>query len=92
MRMPVSFGVDGTISEVHCERSPEITLTLKIAKGSPMTFHMADFRRITASASDSLPVPKLESCKEWPGRQAKVWFHIVQGQEYLGEISKIYFF
>jgi len=89
---PVSFGVDGVISEIDCAHSPEITMTLKIAKGAPMTFHIADFRHIMASAPDGQPIPKLESCKQWPGRQAKVWFRITQGQEYLGEISKIHFF
>jgi hypothetical protein len=85
------MAVDGLISFVDCERSPEITLIMKLSKG-PMTFHIADFRRILSSASDEKSLPKLEGCKQWAGRQAKVWFRVVQGQEYLGEISKIHFF
>jgi tetratricopeptide (TPR) repeat protein len=90
-KIPTSMAVDGLISSVDCERSPEITLIMKLSKG-PMTFHIADFRRILSSASDEKSLPKLEGCKQWAGRQAKVWFRVVQGQEYLGEISKIHFF
>jgi hypothetical protein len=34
----------------------------------------------------------LESCKRWAGRRVKVWFRLVQDKDYLGEISKIYFY
>jgi tetratricopeptide (TPR) repeat protein len=90
VKAPKDMGVDGIISRIDCSRSPEITITLALSKG-PMTFHAADARRISVSAPSEAALPSLERCKEWKGRQAKVWFRIVQGQEYLGEILRIYF-
>ena len=89
--MPHSMGVDGTISAIDCSRSPEITVTLTLSK-APMIFHAADFRRISVSAPSEEALPKLETCKQWTGRQVQVWFRVVQGKDYVGEISKIYFY
>src|SRR6202022_4431205 len=91
MKVPTSVAVDGPISAVDCAHTPEITITLALSKG-PMVLHIADFRRIMASAPDEQSLPKLEGCQQWTRRRVKVWFRIVQGQEYLGEITNIYFF
>jgi hypothetical protein len=88
---PASMGVDGFISVVDCSHGPEITLTLSLVKG-PMSFHVADARRVGISGVSEQATPSVESCKEWMGRRVKVWFRLVQGQEYLGEITRIYFY
>jgi hypothetical protein len=90
IKTPKDMGVDGTISRIDCSRSPEITLTVELSKG-PMTLHAANARRISVSAPSAASLPSLETCPAWKGRHVKVWFRFVQGQEYLGEIGRIYF-
>jgi tetratricopeptide (TPR) repeat protein len=88
---PASMAVDGTILAVDCSRSPEARLTLSLAK-SPMNFHAADLRRVGLSGVSEQATPSPESCRQWAGRRVKIWFRLVQGEEYLGEIMKIYFY
>jgi tetratricopeptide (TPR) repeat protein len=90
LKTPASMAVDGPISAADCTHIPEVTFTLKLSHG-PMTFHIADFTRITVSAPTERSLPKPGSCQAWTGRQVKVWFRPTQGQEYLGEVSTIYF-
>jgi hypothetical protein len=85
-----NVGVDGEISSIDCSHSPEITITLDLSKG-PMILHVRDFRTIAVAAPDVDSMPKLEACEQWKGLQVKAWFHVVQKQPYLGEITKIYF-
>jgi hypothetical protein len=91
LAMPTSMGVDGLISAVNCARAPEITLTLDLVKG-PMIFHTKDARRLSVSGVGSETTPSAESCKDWKGRRVKIWFRLVQEEDYLGEISRIYFY
>jgi hypothetical protein len=85
------MALDGEIVAIDCAHSPEIVVTLKMPKG-PMSFHAADFRRIGVSAASETAVPTLETCRDWKGRRMKIWFHWVQGQDWVGEITKVYFF
>jgi tetratricopeptide (TPR) repeat protein len=88
---PEWMAVDGPIAAIDCSHSPEIAMTLNLAKG-PLSFHVGDFRRVGVSGVSAEATPVLESCKRWAGRRVKVWFRLVQDKDYLGEISKIYFY
>jgi tetratricopeptide (TPR) repeat protein len=88
---PEWMAVDGPIAAIHCEHSPEATITLNLDKG-PLSFHAADLRRVGMSGISQEAVPALETCSQWAGRRVKVWFRGVQGQEYVGELTKIYFY
>jgi hypothetical protein len=37
-------------------------------------------------------VPAISSCKSWAGRNVKIWFRMAQGQGFLGEVTRIYFY
>lgn len=88
---PERMAVDGPIATIDCVHSPEVTITLSLGKG-PLSFHAADFRRVGVSGVSEKAVPGLESCGQWAGRRVKVWFRWVQGQDYVGEITKIHFY
>jgi tetratricopeptide (TPR) repeat protein len=88
---PTWIGVDGPIGTVDCSHSPEITLTLDLGNGS-MSFHAADLRRVGLSGSNERSTPGPESCQQWAGRHVKVWFRLMQGGDYMGEIIKIHFY
>jgi tetratricopeptide (TPR) repeat protein len=88
---PEWMAVDGPIAAIDCGHGPEVTLTLDLAKG-PLSFHAADFERVGTSGMSEAAVPELESCKRWVGRRVKIWFRWIQGQDYVGEITKIHFF
>ncbi len=88
---PEWMAADGVISAVDCSRSPEIMLTMALEKG-PLTLHIRDFEKIGVSGVSPETTPDVESCKSWPGRKMKIRFHFVQGEEYLGEVLKIYFY
>jgi tetratricopeptide (TPR) repeat protein len=88
---PTAMAVDGSILTVDCVHVPEVTLTLSLPK-SAMSFHIVDFGRISVSGASAESTPGIDSCTQWTGRRIKIWFRLVQGQDYLGEISKIYFF
>jgi hypothetical protein len=88
---PASMAVDGAISAADCSLSPEVRLTLSLAKG-PMSFRAADLRRVGLSGVSEQSTPSPESCRQWAGRRVKIWFRLAPGDDYLGEIIKIYFY
>jgi tetratricopeptide (TPR) repeat protein len=88
---PEWMALDGEIVAVECGRGNEVTITLTMPKG-PMGFHAADFRRVGVSGPSEGAVPTLQSCRAWKGRRVKIWFRWVQGQDWVGEITKVYFF
>jgi len=88
---PEWMALDGEIVGVECGRGTEVTITLNMPKG-PMGFHAKDFRRVGVSGASEAAVPEIEGCKQWKGRRVKVWFRWVQGQDWVGEITKVYFF
>jgi hypothetical protein len=79
------------IGWTDCDKKPEITLSLNLEKG-PMDFHVADFGSIGVSGVSAASVPGMETCKQWSGRRVKVWFRLAQGKDYLGEVTRIYFY
>ena len=89
--LPAAMAVDGSILAAECSAGAEAKLTLNLARG-PMSFHAGDLRRVGLSGVSEQLTPGPESCQQWTGRRVKIWFRLVQGEEYLGEISKIYFY
>ena len=88
---PEWMAVDGVIAGIDCSHSPEVVMTLNLGKG-PLSFHARDFRRVGVSGVSEETTPGVETCRQWAGRRVKIWFRWVQGQEWVGEITKIYFF
>jgi hypothetical protein len=88
---PDWMALDGEIIAVDCAHAPEVTITLAMPKG-PMAFHAKDFRRVGVSGVSAAAVPGMESCQKWTGRHVKLWFQWVQGQDYVGEITRTYFY
>jgi Tfp pilus assembly protein PilF len=88
---PAWVAVDGVIAAIDCGHSPEVTLTLHLAKG-PLSFHVRDLRRIGVSGVSEQTTPALETCKDWAGRPVKIWLRLVPDKDYFGEITKIYFY
>jgi tetratricopeptide (TPR) repeat protein len=88
---PAWVAVDGTIAAIDCTHSPEVTLTLNLAKG-PLSFHARDLQRVGLSGVSEQTTPALDTCKDWVGRRVKIWLRLVQDKDYFGEITKIYFY
>ena len=83
------MAVDGPVHEVDCSQKPTVTLSM-IVGGRAVGFHAADFRAIgVTGAAES--VMSLESCEKWKGRRVRIWFRVVKGKEFLGEITNIAF-
>lgn len=88
---PEWMAVEGSIAALDCSRSPELTLTLNLPRG-PMDFHAKDFGAVSVSGQSAAAVPAIASCKSWTGRDVKIWFRMAQGQGFLGEIMRVYFY
>jgi tetratricopeptide (TPR) repeat protein len=88
---PEWMAVEGSVAAVDCVRSPELTLTLNLPRG-PMDFHAKDFGAVSVSGQSAASVPAIASCKAWTGRNVKIWFRMAQGQGFLGEIMRVYFY
>ena len=86
-----TYAADGQISDADCTRKPEITINVDLS-GDPVTFHAVNFAKVAVSSADGVPKPSLANCGQWKGRQVKVWFSATPGKEYVGEITKLYFF
>jgi tetratricopeptide (TPR) repeat protein len=88
---PTWIGVDGPIAAIDCSHGSEMMLTLNMGNGS-MTFHAENLARVGLSGVSEKTTPSMDSCKQWTGRRVKVWFRMVEGADYMGEILKIYFY
>jgi hypothetical protein len=88
---PEWMAVVGSIAAVDCARSPELTLTVNLPRG-PMDFHAKDFGAVSVSGESPAAVPAIANCKTWTGRNVKIWFRMAQGQGFLGEIMRVYFY
>jgi hypothetical protein len=88
---PEWMAVEGSIAAVDCARSPELTVTLNLPRG-PMDFHAKDFGAVSVSGQSAAAVPPIASCKSWTGRNVKIWFRMAEGQGFLGEIMRVYFY
>jgi len=83
------MAVDGLVHEVDCSHKPAVTLSM-IVGGSAVGFHAGDFHTIgVTGAAES--VMSLESCEKWKERRVRIWFRVVKGKEYLGEITNLAF-
>jgi tetratricopeptide (TPR) repeat protein len=89
LRRPLA--VDGPITAASCPNPQEATLTLGLSKG-PMSFHVTDLKKIQTSSTDAAAGLESANCAKWKGHQAKIWFQVVDGKEYQGEIVKMEFF
>jgi Tfp pilus assembly protein PilF len=85
------LAADGAISAVECSKKPEFFINVDLGKG-PVSFHSADFARISLTWADGSPEPTLDGCGRWRGRKVKVWFSATPGKEYAGEITKLFFY
>jgi len=83
------MAVDGAVRAVDCSHKPGVTLTLG-GGNRPLIFHAADFAAIGVTGKDS-GVPSLDSCEKWKGRRIRLWFHLVKGKDYMGEITDLAF-
>lgn len=91
LRPPDWMAVEGLIAAIDCARSPELTMTFNLPRG-PMELHAKDFGAVSVSGQSAASVPAIATCKDWTGRKVKIWFRMAQGQGFLGEITKIYFY
>jgi len=94
--MPVQLkyrvlAADGPISAADCSKKPEFFINVDIGKG-PVSFHAADFAKISLTWADGTQEPTLDGCGRWRGRKVKVWFSATPGKEYAGEITKLFFY
>jgi tetratricopeptide (TPR) repeat protein len=88
---PTWIGIDGPIGAIDCSHGSEMMLTLNMGNGS-MTFHAENVARVGLSGVSEKTTPGMGSCRQWVGRHVKVWFRMVEGADYMGEILKIYFY
>lgn len=88
---PTWIGIDGPVGAIDCSHGSEMMLTLNMGNGS-MTFHAENVERVGLSGVSEKTTPGMGSCKQWVGRHVKVWFRMVEGADYMGEILKIYFY
>jgi Flp pilus assembly protein TadD len=83
------MAVDGSIREIDCSHKPAVTVTLGVGN-PPLIFHAADFATVGVTGKGD-DVPCLDSCEKWKGRRIRLWFHLVKGQDYMGEITDLAF-
>jgi tetratricopeptide (TPR) repeat protein len=91
LKSTTTMAIEGKIHEASCSHPPEITLSLDFS-GSVLSLHSTDLGQTEITAAKGQSSPGLDACQEWTGRRVKVWFRLSQGKEYIGEITKIYFF
>lgn len=81
--------VDGLLREVDCSHTPAVTMTMMVGKG-PVDLHAEDFRKVSVTGVGESTMG-LDSCEKWKGRRVRIWFRVVKGKEYLGEITNLAF-
>jgi Flp pilus assembly protein TadD len=83
------MAVDGAVRRIDCSHKPAVTVTLS-GGNRPLIFHVADFATVGVTGNGN-DVPGLDACENWKGRRIRVWFHLVKGKEYMGEITDLAF-
>jgi hypothetical protein len=83
----VLLGVDGTLGDVDCSRSPEINLNLQSGAGL-LAYHVADIHKIAIGTVGNEPAPE---CSKWSGRRVKLWFTTDAGSKPAAEVAKLTF-
>lgn len=80
-------GVEGSITEADCSKSPEVNVSLD-GPGGNIRYHITDAGKITITAPGDGEAP---ACAQWKGRKAKVWFQLQAGSAEPGEVRKLNF-
>jgi Flp pilus assembly protein TadD len=83
------MAVDGAVRRIDCSHKPAVTVTLS-GGNRPLIFHAADFAMVGVTGNGE-EIPGLDACEKWKGRRIRVWFHLVKGKEYMGEITDLAF-
>jgi Flp pilus assembly protein TadD len=83
------MAVDGAVRGIDCSHKPAVTVTLS-GGNRPLVFHAADFAAVGVTSKDG-DVPRSDSCEKWKGRRIRVWFHVVKGKDFMGEITDVAF-
>jgi Protein of unknown function (DUF1570) len=83
------MAVDGAVRAIDCSHKPAVTVTLS-GGNRPLIFHAADFAAVGVTGKGD-DIPGLDACEKWKGRRIRIWFHVVKGKEYMGEITDLAF-
>ncbi len=83
------LAVEGLVRGIDCSHRPAITVTLS-GGNRPLIFHAADFGTVGVTGADESTLG-LDLCEKWKGRRVRIWFLMVKGKSYLGEITNLAF-
>jgi hypothetical protein len=83
------MAVDGAVRGIDCSHKPAVTVTLG-GGNRPLIFHAVDFSAVGVTGKGE-DVPGLDACEKWKGRRIRLWFHLVKGKDYMGEITDLAF-
>src|SRR5260370_37734180 len=75
-----AIAADGPISAVECGNTTEVMINVDLPSG-PVTFYTPDLAKVAVSCADSVPEPKLSSCREGKGRTVTLSGSPTPGQE-----------
>ena len=81
------MAVDGIVRKIDCTHKPALVVTLS-GGNRPLIFHAADFAVVNVTGAGE-EVSSLDSCEKWKGRPIRLWFQVVKGKGYWGEITDI---
>jgi tetratricopeptide (TPR) repeat protein len=79
------LAVEGLVRKIDCSHKPGITVTLSGAN-RPLIFHAADLETVGVTGEGATSG---DACETWKGRKIRLWFRMVKGKDYLGEITDI---
>ena len=85
------YVTDGKISAAVCGENGEVTMTLSLPSALKR-FHTSDVNNVELVEGPGPAAPEPTDCKAWIGRNVRVWFKRVDGKDYTGEITKLYFY
>jgi Flp pilus assembly protein TadD len=83
------LAVEGLVRSIDCSHQPAITITLG-GGNRPLIFHAEDFGAVGVTGGGEGTLG-LEECEKWKGRRVRIWFLMVKGKGYLGEITNLAF-
>jgi uncharacterized protein DUF1570 len=83
------LAVEGWVRGIDCSHQPAITVTLN-GGNRPLIFHAADFGTVGVTGAEEGTLG-LDGCEKWKGRRVRIWFLMVKGKSYMGEITNVAF-
>ncbi len=83
------LAVEGLVRGIDCSHRPAITVTLN-GGNRPLIFYAADFGTVGVTGAEEA-APGLDACEKWKGRRVRIWFLMVKGKSYMGEITNLAF-